>query len=328
MNKVIKELGIMGGAFNPIHSRHLMVAQCAVDQLGIEKVLFVPSGQPPHKKAGMLDKEERFAMVAAAVADNSSFEASRIEIDREGISWTIDTFKLLAAQYGPLVRLNFIIGEDNLAVLKNYDRRAEFLSLCRLVVSPRATSDSALLDRWKLELPEADMVILDCPANEVSSTLIRRWLQEGKDVRYLVHDAVGRILTEKKHYIECALQSDGAAVTEAQAHENNIKKGKLMTSNNNPDNSAKSAKNPIATILKIAAVLDIVWAVIVASFFSTLISVGTDAAGASGAESGLAAVLAWIITFVIALFQGAVVLGIISIAAFMLIVLVAAFKKK
>lgn len=199
-NETIKNLGIMGGAFNPIHSRHLMVAQCAVDQLQIDRVLFVPSGQPPHKKAGMLDKEQRFEMVAAAVADNPLFEASRLEIDRDGITWTIDTLKQLAALHGPTVRLNFIIGEDNLVVLKNYDRRQEFLSLCRLVVSPRATTDAALLAHWKQELPEADLVILDCPANEVSSTLIRRWIAEGKDVRYLVHDAVSVILKEKKYY--------------------------------------------------------------------------------------------------------------------------------
>lgn len=211
--KTITSLGIMGGAFNPIHSRHLMVAQCAVDQLGIDRVLFVPSGQPPHKKAGMLDKEQRFEMVAAAVSDNPSFEASRLEIDREGITWTIDTLKQLAALHGPSVRLNFIIGEDNLAVLKNYDRRQEFLSLCRLVVSPRATTDVALLAHWKQELPEADLVILDCPANEVSSTLIRRWIAEGKDVRYLVHDAVSIILKEKKYYAAQESSAEAAPAT-------------------------------------------------------------------------------------------------------------------
>jgi len=197
----LKELGIMGGAFNPIHSRHLMVAQAAVDQAGIEKVLFVPSGQPPHKKAGMLDKELRFEMVAAAVADNPLFEASRLEIDRDGISWTIDTLKQLAAWHGSAVRLNFIIGEDNLEAIKNYDRRQEFLALCRLVVSPRATADASLLAHWKAEMPEADLFILNVPANEVSSTTIRLWLAQGKSVRYLVHEAVGKILTAKQHYL-------------------------------------------------------------------------------------------------------------------------------
>lgn len=196
----MKLIGIMGGTFNPIHSRHLMVAQCAVDQLALDEVLFIPTGQPPHKKTDLLDKEERFEMVAAACADNPKFTASRIEIDRAGISWSIDTLHELTAKYAGGARLHFIIGEDNLPVLKNYSRRAEFLSLCRLVVSPRASVDPAALSSWKQDLPEADLVVLDCPANEVSSTIIRNWIRAGKSVRYLVHEAVDKLLTAKKHY--------------------------------------------------------------------------------------------------------------------------------
>ena len=76
------EIGIFGGTFNPIHTRQLMVAQCALEQFELDKVIFVPNGTPPHKKTDVLDKESRFEMVAAAVRDNPRFEASRIEIDR------------------------------------------------------------------------------------------------------------------------------------------------------------------------------------------------------------------------------------------------------
>ncbi|MBX9938769.1 MAG: nicotinate-nucleotide adenylyltransferase [Candidatus Obscuribacterales bacterium] len=200
------DIGIMGGAFNPIHSRHLMVAQAAIDQLDLNRVIFVPSGEPPHKKSGLLDKEARFAMVKAACAGNSRFEASRSEIDRPGQTWTIDTLYEFKARYEKKygarqkVRLNFIIGEDNLPILRDYSRRAEFLSLCRLVVSPRATCDAAALERWQDELPEADMVILEAPANEVSSTMIRDWIDQGRCVRYLVHEAVYRILVKEGYY--------------------------------------------------------------------------------------------------------------------------------
>lgn len=196
----MKDIGIMGGAFNPIHSRHIMVAQAAIDQLGLTKVFFVPSGEPPHKKKGLLDKESRFEMVKAACAGNPKLAASRIEIDREGPTWTIDTFYAFKKKYGKNTRINFIIGEDNLPVLRDYARRAEFLSLCRLVVSPRATCDSEALARWKDVLPEADLVILEAPANEVSSTLIRDWIAKGHSVRYLVHERVNRILMRKGHY--------------------------------------------------------------------------------------------------------------------------------
>jgi nicotinate-nucleotide adenylyltransferase len=202
----MKLIGIMGGAFNPIHSRHLMVAQSAVDQLGLDEVLFVPTGDPPHKKTDLLDKEARYEMVAAACADNPRFTASRIEIDRPGTSWTLDTLKELTTLYAGSARLHFIIGEDNLPVLKNYAKRAEFLSLCRLVVSPRSSVDPTALALWKQDLPEADLVVLDCPANEVSSTIIRHWLRAGRSVRYLVHEAVCKLLTNKKHYLQPASQ--------------------------------------------------------------------------------------------------------------------------
>jgi nicotinate-nucleotide adenylyltransferase len=212
----MKLIGIMGGAFNPIHSRHLMVAQSAVDQLGLDEVLFVPTGDPPHKKTDLLDKEARFEMVEAACADNPRFTASRIEIDRPGTSWTLDTLKELTTLYAGSARLHFIIGEDNLPVLKNYAKRAEFLSLCRLVVSPRSTVDPAALASWKQDLPEADLVVLDCPANEVSSTIIRNWLRAGRSVRYLVHEAVCKLLTSKKHYLQPS-QPPAAATNSATA---------------------------------------------------------------------------------------------------------------
>lgn len=196
----MKHVGIMGGAFDPIHSRHLMVAQAAFDQLGLETVIFVPSGEPPHKKGKLLDKERRYEMVAAACADNPRFQVSRIEIDRVGETWTIDTLREFSASLGKNVRLNFIIGEDNLPVLRDYALRKEFLSLCRLVVSPRATCDGMALERWKEVLPEADIVILEAPANEVSSTIIRKWVREGKSVRYLVHEAVYKLIVRHGHY--------------------------------------------------------------------------------------------------------------------------------
>jgi len=213
----MKELGIMGGAFNPIHTRHLLVGQCAIDQLGLSKVLFVPSGDPPHKKDGLLDKEARFEMVQLACSDNPLFEASRLEVDRPGVTWTIDTLEALKQQHEPTpgqtnqpdwepVRLNFIIGEDNLPIMAKYARAAEFLGLCRLVVSPRQTSDSdqALLKQWlpvfQAILPTAELAILAAPANEVSSTLIRNWVEQGRSVRYLVHDKVNAKIISAGHY--------------------------------------------------------------------------------------------------------------------------------
>jgi nicotinate-nucleotide adenylyltransferase len=190
----------MGGAFNPIHIGHLMLAQRAKDQFQLERVIIVPSGTPPHKRAGLLDKELRFAMVAAAVADNPGLEASRLEVDRPAVSWTIDTLKELQALYGPDVRLSFIMGEDVVQSLKRYDRCSEFIALCRLLVSPRLSATSELVESWRNTLPGADLEAIDCPANALSSTIVRAWVKAGASVRYLVPPAVCKIIEEKGHY--------------------------------------------------------------------------------------------------------------------------------
>lgn len=213
----MRHIGVMGGAFNPIHTRHLMVAQSALDQFQLEKVIFVPSGTPPHKKAGLLDKETRFEMVAAAVAENPHFEASRLEVDRPGITWTIDTLRELQARFGPDVRLNFIIGEDNLASLRDYDRRAEFLSLCRLLVSPRQSADPDSISAWKAILPEADMHAIDSAANTVSSTLVRDWAARGRSLRYLVPPPVARIIEERGLYRPAPAPAPKADTGDCQA---------------------------------------------------------------------------------------------------------------
>jgi nicotinate-nucleotide adenylyltransferase len=194
------EIGIFGGTFNPIHTRQLMVAQCALEQFKLDKVIFVPNGTPPHKKTDVLDKESRFEMVAAAVRDNPRFEASRIEIDRPGITYSIDTLKALKQSLGEGVRLNFIIGEDNIKSLENYARADELLSLCRLLVSPRDYVKRGMLKRWRISLPKATIEAIDCPADARSSTLIREWIRSGKSVQYLVAPAVHKILKAKKHY--------------------------------------------------------------------------------------------------------------------------------
>lgn len=199
--KTMTEVGIMGGTFNPMHIRELAVAQFALEQHGLAKVIFVPNGTPPHKKVDVLDRESRFEMVKAGVRDNPLFEASRIEIDRPGITWTIDTLKQLKEQLGDSVRLNFICGEDVIDNLVRYHRRAEFLGLVRLLISPRASEDAQkALITWRETLPEAQIELIDCPPSGISSTLVRKWIRAGKSIRYVVPAAVAEILERKGHY--------------------------------------------------------------------------------------------------------------------------------
>lgn len=198
-----REFGIMGGAFNPIHNGHLRAAAQAAEQFALDRVLFVPSGNPPHKKSGLLDKEVRFDMVEAAMSVDPRFEASRLEIDRAGVTWTIDTLKQLRAQRFRFrrVRLNFIIGEDNIASIRDYHRRDELLSLCRLLVCPRLVADRRSQEEWRKALPGADMEVLDFSANELSSTLVRSLVADGKSIAGLVPEPVDSIIQQRGLYM-------------------------------------------------------------------------------------------------------------------------------
>lgn len=196
----MNEIGVMGGYFNPIHNWHLLLGDCAAHQFKLTKVLYIPSGNPPHPKKHLLDGNVRFKLVAAAVAGNALFEASRMEIDRTGVTWSIDTLRALKQQYGDGTRLNFIIGEDNIDAIVGYDKRTELLSLCRLLVACRGTADEERVSEWRKLLPEATIEAIDCPASDLSSTLVRDRVIEGKPYRYLVPGAVFDLIKELQLY--------------------------------------------------------------------------------------------------------------------------------
>ncbi|MBX9724163.1 MAG: nicotinate-nucleotide adenylyltransferase [Candidatus Obscuribacterales bacterium] len=204
------EIGVYGGTYNPVHNGELIVARQAHQQENLRKIIFVPNGNPPHKKLGVLDKELRFELLSAAVASEKDFEVSRLEIDRPGISWTIDTLRELKRTLGSAVRLNFIIGEDNVRSFEQYEHRKEFFKLCRLLVSPRQTPEQSNLDDWKARLPEAEIVLLNCVGNAISSTMIRSLIRNGQDYSQFVPAAVKQIIEAKGLYKTQYGMSDAA----------------------------------------------------------------------------------------------------------------------
>lgn len=198
----MREIGIMGGAYNPIHNLHLMVGQRAYEQFKLETVLYIPSGEPPHKGDELLPKESRFEMVDACVRDIPHFQASRLEIDRPGVTWSIDTLYQLREQYGDEVRLNFIIGDDVLPSMAGYDRRVEFLSLCRLLVCPRKSQLAKRRKRrWKSRLQLSELHVIDCPPFPISSTIVREWVKLRRSIRYLVPAPAVEIIESEGHYL-------------------------------------------------------------------------------------------------------------------------------
>lgn len=200
----MQDLGLFCGTFNPIHLGHLMMAECARDQFQLDKVLFITTPAPPHRPSGLLDAEARHKMVVAAIADNRFFEPSRLELDRAGTSYTVDTVRAVESLYGEDTRLNLIIGEDNLAYLKQWRECAQILTLCRLLVAPRhfpsPNPKYAFASPGSKRLPEAAIEMIDFPLVPISASEIRLRLSRGRSVRYMVAPAVDEILIREGYY--------------------------------------------------------------------------------------------------------------------------------
>ncbi len=182
--------GILGGTFDPIHTGHLFIAEEARGHFGLDQVLFIPNRIPPHKEARRrATPEQRFEMVEAAIQSNPAFAASRIEIDREGPSYTVDTLSALK-HADPEGELFFISGFDTVAEILTWRRPKDVLRMARFVAVTRTGYDVAALDQ---ELPQEllDRIdILAAPVLEISSTDIRERAASARSIRYLVPDAV------------------------------------------------------------------------------------------------------------------------------------------
>lgn len=202
------EIGIFCGTFNPIHLGHLLVAESARDQFALEKVIFVTSPRPPHRNDTLLAARERHDMVVLAIADNAAFEASTIEIERPGPSFTIDTVEQLIGRYGRRDRFNLLVGADNIKQLSTWHRAEELAALVRFLVARRFIEGEAGsearrggADGGELDAPSyARCELIDFPAVDVSSSEIRKRLREGRSVLYMVPDAIYKVLLAKGHY--------------------------------------------------------------------------------------------------------------------------------
>ena len=186
-------VGLLGGTFNPPHIGHLVCAQEAWAQLGLDRVLLVPVFSPPHKEAdGDPGAEVRVALCEAAVAGDPRLGVSRAEADVPGRSYTVDTLKRLH-DARPEDQLTFIVGGDMAASLPSWREPQAILELCTIGAAARdGVGREELLERLDSELPgAADRIrFFDMPRIDVSSTLIRRRVAAGEPVRYLVPDAV------------------------------------------------------------------------------------------------------------------------------------------
>lgn len=198
-------VGILGGTFDPIHHGHLGIAEEAREALGLERVLLVPASSPPHKPGRPVTAAaHRLAMVELAIADNPAFAASRIEVERGGASYSLDTLEALRSE--GVEQPWFILSAEALAGFPTWRAPDRILALCRLAVVPRGGYDP--LDRaWVAErFPgrEDRVTFLPGPLLPISGSVVRRRAAVGRSVRYLVPDAVARYIADHKLYTEPA----------------------------------------------------------------------------------------------------------------------------
>lgn len=195
-------IGVLGGTFDPPHYGHLAIAEEARVRLNLEKVLFVPAREPPHKPGRPISPvEDRLAMVQAAIADNPAFTLSRVDVERPGPSYTVDTIALLQAQFGPEAQLYLIIGMDSLRDLPAWHQPARLLALCHVVAVSRPGYSCDLVALARL-LPAVTtrVILLDGPALDISATELQRRIRAGLPIRYQVPEPVRQYIYEKSLY--------------------------------------------------------------------------------------------------------------------------------
>lgn len=198
MTEAVRKLGIMGGTFDPIHFGHLVTAEAARKEFGLERVLFLPSGTPPHKNPqGVSDAEHRYMMTVLATLSNPYFDVSRVDIDREGISYTVDTLRILREQYGDDTELYFITGADAILEIMRWKSSDELLQLAQFIGATRPGFELDSIPpetkAWLDQYPDR-VHMIKVPALAISSTDIRERVRSGNSIRYLVPEPV-------EHYI-------------------------------------------------------------------------------------------------------------------------------
>jgi nicotinate-nucleotide adenylyltransferase len=193
-------IGVFGGTFDPIHNAHLDIARAALAQAKLDRVLFVVSARPPHKlDATIASPEDRYAMVEAALAAEPRMAPSRVELDRGGPSYTVDTLAAIQQEY-PDTRLFLILGLDSLVDIPKWRRPKELLARARLLAVPRP-------GEWPVpKTLEGHYDVLRFAETDLSSTDVRKRIIGGETVDGIVPEAALRVIRSRGIYRAVARQ--------------------------------------------------------------------------------------------------------------------------
>lgn len=204
----MKKIGLFGGSFNPIHIGHLIFAQEALYQFQLDKIVFIPTVNPPHKDPGeLIDSHHRYRMVELAIDQNPEFEISDIEIKRGGISYTIDTLQEFQKAQKENAEFSLLVGMDMLSEIFTWKEAEKLINLCWFLGAPRAgysieNLETRLKNRVKL---------VNMPIIEIAGRTIRDRIQKKLPVRYWVPEGVYNYIIENRLYMdkrkmECGVQ--------------------------------------------------------------------------------------------------------------------------
>ena len=191
-----RRLGIMGGTFDPIHIGHLVCADEARWQFGLDEVVFIPAGRPWQKRQ-VTEPEDRYLLTALATADNPYFSVSRIEIDRRGPTYTLETLRTISGFYGDAAELFFITGADAVLEILTWKEPDALLETASFIAATRPGYELGRLDLGRFG---GRVAVMEIPALAISSTDIRRRVHEGHPIQYLVPPLVAAHIAQRCLY--------------------------------------------------------------------------------------------------------------------------------
>ncbi len=190
----------MGGTFDPIHYGHLLMAEEARQAFGLDLVTFVPNGRPAHKKGyPVTSPEQRYAMTLIATTANPHFSCSRVEVERPGPSYAIDTVRHFHRIYPDIEALYFITGADAILEILTWRDYESLFRECRFIAGTRP---GYKLPESASHLLHADIAFLPIPGLDISSTLIRNRVRAGSTIKYLTPDSVVNYINKERLYLE------------------------------------------------------------------------------------------------------------------------------
>jgi len=205
MSVSMKKIGILGGTFDPIHNGRVSIAEEVRKRLDLREILFIPAGKPWQKaNRTITPAAQRVDMLDLAIAGTTGFNLCRIEVDRPGATYTVDTLTQLKQEYGSRTDLYFILGWDTLLGSPYWKDPVKIINLCYVVAVPRpgiAPPDPAALERTMTGITER-LILLDAPQIDISSSDIRQRVAAGQPYEYLVPAKVAEYIKQHRLYTD------------------------------------------------------------------------------------------------------------------------------